>query len=348
MRKLDISVVNSPAVTPEERAFHDSLIVIDGHCDTVLDLVGESLSGKREKGVRDFFARGSGHVDLPRLVEAGVTCQTMALFTDTALVGKATDWTWTLLEAVEGAFGRSGGFVPARRAEDIREAKRTGRVSGMLAIEGGEAIGGPERGIGNLEAFHARGVRMMTLTWSRRNAIGRGVTVEGEDGLTEFGRGVVARMEELGMIVDASHLADRSLADLLETARRPVVASHSNSRELCGHPRNLSEGLARRIAGTGGLVALTCAGAFVDSDPAKVTFGRFIDHVERMIDVAGADHVGLGSDFDGWDEKDGVALPDCTWFPAVTAALLERGHSQALVAAVMGGNWLRVIGDVVG
>ena len=93
MRKLDISVVNSPAVSPEDRAFHDSLIVIDGHCDTVLDLVGESLSGKRKKERRDFFSRGSGHVDLPRLVEAGVTCQTMALFTDTALVGKATDWT---------------------------------------------------------------------------------------------------------------------------------------------------------------------------------------------------------------------------------------------------------------
>ena len=285
---------------------------------------------------------------MPRLVEAGVTCQTMALFTSTSIVERATDWTWTLLEAVEGAFGRGGGFVPARRAEDIRAAKSAGLVSGLLSIEGGEAIGGPDRGIGNLEAFHARGVRMMTLTWSRRNAIGRGVTVEGDDGLTEFGRAVVARMEELGMIVDASHLSDEALVDLLETARRPVVASHSNCRALCDHPRNLSDTLARRIADTGGLVALTCPGGFIDTVPAKVSFDRFIDHIERMVDVAGADHVGLGADFDGWIEIYGVALPDCTWIPAVTAALLARGHGRDQVAAIMGGNWLRVIEDVVG
>ena len=336
-----------PKMSPDAWAFHESLIVIDGHCDTVLDIVGRSWSDDR-KAQRDFFERGLGHVDLPRLVEAGVTCQTMALFTSTSIVERATDWTWTLLEAVEAAFDRGEGFVPARRAADIRAAKAEGLVSGLLAIEGGEAIGGPDRGIDNLEAFHARGVRMMTLTWSRRNAIGRGVTAEGVDGLTEFGRTVVARMEDLGMIVDASHLSDEALADLLETARRPFVASHSNCRALCAHPRNLSDALARRIADTGGLVALTCPGAFIDTDPAKVSFDRFIDHIERMIDVAGADHVGLGADFDGWTEENGVALPDCTWIPAVTAALLARGHDREQVAAMMGGNWLRVIEEIVG
>jgi membrane dipeptidase len=332
----------------EARAFHESLIVIDGHCDTVLDIAGASLVEGCE-GPRDFFARGkSGHIDLPRLAEAGVTCQVMALFTENKHLAEATAWTWKLLETVEGAFARGDAFTPARCAADIRGAKKAGKVSGLLAIEGGEAIGGPELGLELLAAFHARGVRLMTLTWSRRNAIGRGVEVAGSDGLTDFGRRVVERMGELGMIVDASHLADESLLDLLEVARRPIVASHSNSRSLCAHPRNLSDDLAERIAATGGLVALTGPGDFIDTDPAKVTFDRFMEHVEHMIRIIGADHVGMGLDFDGWTETHGVALRDCTWIPAVTAALLERGYSRSDIAAVMGGNWLRVIEEVVG
>ncbi|MBL8967531.1 MAG: membrane dipeptidase, partial [Spirochaetaceae bacterium] len=265
----------------EAKAFHESLVVIDGHCDTALDLVGGQWSGGGDDGEpRDFLERSArGHVDLPRLLEAGVTCQTMALFTDTKRVAEARSWTWRLLEAVEKARSRSDAFVPALGAADILAAKKAGKVSSLLAIEGGEAIGGPEGGIEALEAFYARGVRLMTLTWSRRNAIGRGVTVEGSDGLSGFGRGVVARMEALGMIVDASHLSDEALEDLLEIAQRPVVASHSNSRELCPHPRNLTDRQAERIAATGGLVALTFAGVFLDPDPAKVSMERFLEHL---------------------------------------------------------------------
>lgn len=342
----------APVISEKARAFHNSLIVIDGHCDTALEILGERWSdeGKEQKkAARDFLVRSSaGHVDLPRLREAGVTCQTMALFTDTERIGEARDWTWRLLQAVEDAYSRSSMFVPARRAADIREAKKKAQVSGLLAIEGGEAIGGPEGGLENLKAFYDRGVRLMTLTWSRRNAIGRGVTIEGSDGLSEFGRKVVAKMEELGMIVDASHLSDEGLLDLLKIARRPIVASHSNCRVLCPHPRNLTDELAEKIAATGGLVALTFAGIFIDEDPAKVSFERLMEHLEHMIDVVGVEHVGLGSDFDGWTEKYGVALPDCTWMPAITAALLERGYGQKEVAAIMGGNWLRVIEEVVG
>ncbi len=342
--------MSTPIVTAEARAFHDSLIVIDGHCDTALDLVGESWGDSKEpKPPRDFFERGTtGHLDLPRLIEAGVTCQAMALFTDTKRIAEATDWTWKLLEAVEGTFAHGGAFVPARCAADIRAAKKTGKVSGLLTIEGGEAIGGPEHGLENLEAFYARGVRLMTLTWSRRNAIGRGTGVEGTDGLTDFGRKVVSRMEKLGMILDASHLSDQGLLDLLEVAEAPIVASHSNSRALCAHARNLTDELALRIAKTGGLVALTFAGVFIDKEPAKVNFDRFMEHLEHMISLVGPEHVGLGSDFDGWTEKYGVAMADCSHLPEVTAALLERGHPREDLAAIMGGNWLRVIEAVVG
>jgi membrane dipeptidase len=333
--------MQTPGNSAADRAFHDSLMVVDGHCDTVLDLVGE--------GRRDFFDRAQrGHVDLPRLLEGGLSCQVMAMFTNTSLVDRATAWTWSLLETIEELFARGTAFVPARGVSDIREAKRRGQVSGLLAIEGGEALGPPGQAFENLKAFHERGVRLMTLTWSRRNALGRGVTAPGGDGLSDLGRGVVARMEDLGMMVDASHLSDEALVDLLAVARRPVVASHSNSRALCPHPRNLSDELAEGIAATGGLVALTFAGDFIDPDPAKVSFDRFMEHLEHMIVLVGSGHVGIGSDFDGWNEKFGVAFPDCTALPRITAALLERGYGSDQVAEVMGGSWLRVIGEVVG
>lgn len=338
----------SPLLSAEARALHDSLVVVDGHCDTALDLVGASW-GDTPKPARDFLSRGpGGHVDLPRLREAGVTCQTMALFTDNSRVERAEAWTWELLAAVETVWSRGGDFVPARKAGDILAAKAAGKVAGLLAIEGGEAIGGPEGGLERLSAFHERGVRLMTLTWSRRNAIGRGVTVPGSDGLSDFGRKVVERMGKLGMIVDASHLSDEGLEELLAVARAPIVASHSNSRALCPHPRNLTDAQAEAIARTGGLVALTFAGVFIDQEPARVSFARFMEHLERMIALVGPEHVGLGSDFDGWTEKFGVALPDCLWMPKITEALLERGQSREAIAAVMGGSWLRVIREVCG
>ncbi len=332
-------------MTTEAKAFHDSIIVIDGHCDTALDIVGQAW-GETEYPPRDILVRGErGHVDVPRLLEAGVSCQTMALFTDTKRVGEATDWTWRLLEGLEGTWARSDSFVPVTTAAGIRAAKAAGRVAGLLAIEGGEAIG---TSLAELRAFYDRGLRLMTLTWSRRNAIGRGVTSEGSDGLTPFGLQVVAEMERLGIIVDASHLSDEALADLLSVARRPIVASHSNSRKLCPHPRNLTDDQATRIAATGGLVALTFAGVFVDEVPAKVNLARYLEHLDHMVGIVGADHVGVGSDFDGWTEKFGVVMSDCTGLPGLTAALLERGYSRKDTAAIMGGNWLRVIEQIAG
>jgi len=193
----------------------------------------------------------------------------------------------------------------------------------------------------------------MGLTWNRRNALGRGAgtgdpSVDGTGGLTDFGRRVVAEMERLGMIVDASHLSDEALDDLLAMARRPVVASHSNSRSLCPHRRNLTDAQAERIAATGGLVAATFAGLFVDEVPAKVGLDRFLDHVDRLVAVAGSEHVGIGSDFDGFPASLGVVLPDCSRMPELTAGLLERGHTPDTVGMIMGGNWLRIIREIVG
>jgi membrane dipeptidase len=329
------------------------LIVIDGHCDTVLDVMGKAFAFENAPP-RDFLARGEqGMLDLPRLVDGGVTCQIMALFINDKSVAEATPLTHSFIDALEGIYARTDRFFRALKADDITAAKRDGRVASLLSIEGGEAIGGPADGLDTLQSFFDRGVRLMGLTWNRRNAIARGAgsgdpAVDGTGGLTDFGRQVVARMEKLGMVVDASHLSDEALVDLLAVAERPVVASHSNSRELCGHRRNLTDALAEGIAKTGGLIGLCFAGIFLDPDPVKVTVSRIADHAEHLWRLVGPDHVGLGSDFDGFTRKYGVALESCAELPELTAALLDRGIPEADVAKIMGGNWLRVIREIIG
>ncbi|MEI6873942.1 MAG: dipeptidase [Spirochaetota bacterium] len=329
--------------------FHDSLVVVDGHCDSVLDLIGLSFT-KQGSAPRDFFERGAyGHLDLPRMVEGNVACQIFALFTNDKLVNEARPHTWRLLEAMEGVFARDAGIVQAKKAGDILEARVAGKRAGMLSIEGGEAIG---ESLDELRAFYDRGVRLMGLTWNRRNAIGRGAGTgtpeDGTGGLTDFGRRVVHEMERLGMVVDASHLSDEALDDLLAIAERPVIASHSNCRALVPHRRNLTDEQAERIAATGGLIGLTFAGIFVDPDPAKVTKLRVLEHLDRLISVVGPEHVGLGSDFDGYTDTYGIAFSSPSELPWITEALLSRGHRPEAIAQIMGGNWLRVLGEICG
>lgn len=328
---------------------HKSAIVIDGHCDTVDDLVGASFTTP-DSPPRDFLERGRGHLDLPRLVEGGVTCQFMAMFVNDEYMADPKAHTYRLLEALERTFERTKNFRQALKASDIEKAKAEGYVAGLMTIEGGEAIG---ESLDELRAFYDRGVRLMTLTWNRLNAIGRGAgtgdpKLDGTGGLTAFGRKVIAEMERLGMIVDVSHLADETFEEVMAAVERPVVASHSNSRELCGHRRNVTDKMAERIAATGGLIACTFAGIFVDEDPAKVSRDRFLDHIDRLVSVVGADHVGIGSDFDGFSEKYGVVIKDCSRMGELSSGLVERGYKNEEVRAIMGGNWLRVLREVAG
>jgi membrane dipeptidase len=324
---------------------HNSLVVIDGHCDTAMGAIGIGLDDATMPPLDIRVRSDCGHIDIPRLLEGGVTAQFFAMFTRDADVGEARAVTYRMLEALESACAEGSRARIATCAADLTGAKRDGTLAALLAIEGGEAIGDS---LDDLRAFYARGVRLMTLTWNRINAIGRGAANPGPDGLTPFGLNVISEMERLGMIVDASHLCDQALEELLAVAQRPVVASHSNSRALCDHRRNLSDAQAEGIAATGGLIAVTFAGAFVDTDPARVSVSRVVDHIDHLVSLVGASHVGLGTDFDGFGPRTGTVMPDCTHLPELTAELLKRGYKEADIRAIMGGSWLRVIQDVVG
>lgn len=326
------------------KELHDSLIIMDGHCDTASYAAGFDFNGTTSVPF-DLCARNQTcHVDFPRLFEGGVTAQFFAMFTDDSFVSSAREHTYRMLEAMEAAFDRCDRARLATKASHVLAAKAEGTLAAFLTIEGGEAIG---ESLDDLRAFYARGVRLMTLTWNRINAIGRGAEHPGPDGLTPFGRTVIAEMERLGMIVDVSHLCDQALDEVLAVAQRPVVASHSNSRVIVPHRRNLTDDQAERIAATGGLVAVTFAGVFVDPVPANVTVDRVLDHVDHLVSVIGADHVGLGTDFDGFTAAHGLVMRDCTHLPELTAGLVRRGYAEADIRGIMGGNWLRVADSIL-
>lgn len=331
--------------------------VVDGHCDSILAVMGRSLVPD-ETGRRDFLARGvdgpasepRGHVDLPRLVAGGVACQAMALFCDDPfLEGGAARATEEMLLALESLFEASeGAFFALERARDAERAAREGRVSALVAIEGGEAL---EGSLGRLRSYRERGLRMLGLTWNRRNELGRGVRARGSDGLTAFGLEALRECERLGVVVDASHLSDAAFDDLAAAAERPFVASHSNCRAVHPDLRNLDDARIEAIARSGGLIGLTFVPAFVAREAGEAGLERFLDHLDHAVRVAGVEHVGFGSDFDGYPPPLPGApsvIGDAAAWPALERAILGRGYSQAETAALLGGNWLRVLESTEG
>lgn len=311
---------------------HRAATVFDAHADTVLALEGGRPFGERSE---------AGHVDLPRLRAGGVDVQVFALYIEPQYKPeRALARVLHLRDVLVHALAGTGGAVRlCRSAADLDAAATEGQIAAVLSIEGGEAVG---TDLALLRALHALGVRAMGLTWNERNAIADGA---GEDraqgGLTEFGRQVVLEMDRLGMVVDVSHLCERSFWDVLEVSRGPVVASHSNARSLCDHVRNLRDEQIRALAQAGGVMGMNFFASFLDEEPARADVGRVCDHIDHVCGLVGPRHVGLGSDFDGISRTP-RGLEDCSRMPAITVELLRRGYAEADVRLILGDNFLRV------
>ncbi len=225
-----------------------------------------------------------------------------------------------------------------RKAADIQTAKDAGKLAAVLAIENSEGV---ERSLNILRSLYLLGVRSIGLTHNPNTWASTG-NDEGETGggLTRFGVQLVKEMNRLGMLVDVSHISERGFWDVLDISYAPVIASHSNCKTLCNHPRNLTNEQLKAIAVNGGVVGITFVPGFITEDGWKKTppFAQLLNHIEYAIDVAGLDHVGIGSDFDGG----GDLLKDATEFPKITEGLNERGYSDEAIQKVLGGNHLRV------
>ena len=322
----------------DPHTLHFDSIVIDAHCDTL----GDVLEGKRTLTERS----ATGHVDLPRLREGGITAQLFACFVPVEEYHRsATRHAMQRLDMLHLAVeSHPDEILLATGAADIRRAKAEGKIAGILGLEGAEPLGDS---IETLRCFYRLGVRNLGLTWNFRNDAADGV-MEGPNarGLSEFGVRVVEECNRLGIVVDVSHLAAAGVRDVLQVSQQPVIASHSNARAAFDHYRNLSDAQIEAIVAGGGLIGVTFVNAFLHNPPGDATIDNVLDQIDYLVGVAGADHVTIGSDFDGASMPRG--LEDATCYPSLTAGMLARGHSETTIRKVLGLNFLRVFEQVTG
>lgn len=320
------------AATPNPAALHRDAVVADLHSDAILDVV----AGKRDLAVRG----GTGHVDLPRLREGGVDVQVFALFVDPRYAGSGFRRVSELLDAFDGLVHAHRTLALATTVEAAQQAVRRGRIAAVLSVENGSAIDGDPA---NLDRLYARGVRILSLTWNQSNDLADGALEDAHGGLTPLGRRVVRRMQDLRMVIDVSHLSERAFWAVLEATRGPIVATHSNAAALTPHRRNLTDDQLRALARRGGVVGVN----FYPEFTGGATIQHVLAHVDHLVRVMGADHVALGSDFDGFNQTV-AGLEDVSKLPALTAGLLVRGYAPDDVRKILGGNVLRVFRTVWG
>jgi membrane dipeptidase len=327
--------------------------VFDAHSDLPFQVVREREGGREAVVENDF---------LPGMLTGGVATRVAAIYLDeTYLPEGALHRALVVLSELHRDVAESDGVELATTAREVANAEETEAVTLILGMEGAEPLMGDAR---LLDSFYRSGLRLLTLTHSRRNAVGDGTALSSSvrgtpGGLSDTGIEVVERAQRLGVVVDVSHLNDPGLGDALSVADQPLVASHSNCRALCDHPRNLTDDRIEAIADTGGVVCITAVGSFLAEESPDVD--DFCDHVEHAVEVAGVDHVGLGFDFFEYlgeylsererARMDGIAttdgLRDDEGVPAVPARLRDRGFSAEAVAAICRDNLRRVFRQVL-
>jgi membrane dipeptidase len=324
---------------------HQDAIVIDGHCDTLLHFQDqESRLQRRSPPTQD----DPGQVDVDRLQRGGVTAQNFACYVRPRyLPAQATQQTLAMIDVFyRHQEEHADRLCLATRADDILQAKQEGKVAGILSLEGAEGLQGD---LAILRSVYRLGVRWVGLTWNHRNQAADGLfEVRSGGGLTEFGVRLVQEMNRLGMLVDIAHLAPAGVRDVFKVCEAPVIASHANAHALCPVPRNLGDEQLTQLAASGGVVGVTYVPGFITDGDQRATLDMLLDHVDHIVHVASIDHVGLGSDFDGFGGPPPTGLEDVSCVPNITAALLNRGYDTSAVRKILGGNWLRVLCQVIG
>lgn len=343
-----------------ERAMklHRDAIVIDTHNDITSPIADEGF----DMGARD--TSGRIQTDIPRMKEGGLDAEFFSIYVASSYAkdGGAARRALQMMDGVYEQIRRHPGSLElAGTVADIRRISKAGKIASLMGIEGGHAI---EDSLPALRMFYRMGIRYMTLTHTNTNNwadSAGGISVKGENrhsGLSDFGKDVVREMNRLGMMVDISHVSDETFNDCIEVSRAPLIASHSSCRALTNVPRNMSDEMLRALAKNGGVVMINFYNGFINTEYArpgmpaptkpaeKATLDMLMQHFEHAIKVAGIDHVGIGSDFDGVDGMLPPGMEDVTKLPTITYELLRRGYSEKDVRKVLGENLLRVMGEV--
>lgn len=358
---------------------HRSALLIDTHND---------VTSKTVEGFDIGKATTQGHTDIPRLRAGGIGAQFFAVFVaasyarDNHSANRALQMIDTVRRDIIDRYPSE--FMFARTADEIEYAHKQGKIAALMGIEGGHAI---EDSVRLLRDFYDLGIRYMTLTHTNTNNWADSAgdmdrpEVKHHDGLTPFGKDVIGEMNRLGMMVDISHVADKTFWDALETSRAPVFASHSSCRAISNAPRNMTDDMIRAVAKRGGVVQInfSCdylsqryadaaapmrkkmremmassggSGISLEEIRKKVasegtpiqpaTLDDVVAHIDHVVQIAGVDAVGIGSDFDGVSCTPS-GLDDVSKFPNLTRALLEKGYSANGIRKIYGGNLLRTM-----
>jgi membrane dipeptidase len=377
-------------ISARARAIHESAIIVDTHADTPQRFLDEGF----DVGSTD--PKDIGHLSLDKARRGNLGAEFFSIWVDPETnQGHFAQHTFDLIDSVyQQAARHPDRMVMAVSVVDIERAHREHKLAALMGIEGGHSI---ENDMHLLRDYYRLGVRYMTLSWSNTNewADSSGdindPKIPHHNGLTDFGKQVVQEMNRLGMIVDISHVADKTFWDTIATTKAPVIASHSSARALVNHPRNMTDDMLRAVAKNGGVVQVNFFSAFVDEDYRKAMeaqdkdqatavqkyiderkvegktvtytdkdrierewtakiprppFKSLIDHIDHVAKVAGVDHVGLGSDFDGVSGATPQGMDSAADLPKITQALLDRGYGAEDIKKILGGNLLRVFRQV--
>lgn len=359
---------------------HRKSIVVDTHNDVLSYMTDDNY----DIGVS---SAGKYHTDLARMKEGGITAEFFSVYIDRkyATEGGSARRALDMIDYTYRAAEKyPNDFMMAYSVADIRRAKKQKKIAALMGIEGGHAI---EDSLMALRDFYRLGIRYMTLTHNNTNNWADSCCDTAKhNGLSEFGKEVVLEMNRLGMLVDISHVGDKTMSDVLDVSKAPVIASHSSARALADRTRNIPDDLLRKIAKNGGVVMVNFYPGFIDQkvvlatrerdarlkpqmdalnaqykdDPKKLEEERnkllaanplpltplsvLIDHFDHIVKVAGIDHVGIGSDFDGIPTVP-VGMEDISKLPNLTYELLKRGYSEKDVRKILGENFLRAFGE---
>ncbi len=359
---------------------HKSAILIDTHND---------ITGSTVEGLDIGKPNTDHHTDLPRMKKGGMGAQFFAVFVAASYVegNRAAHRTLDMIDTVKhDIIGKyPNDFLYATTADDVRRAKKEGKIAALMGIEGGHAI---EDDMRLLRRFYDLGIRYMTLTHTNDNTWAGSSGSTANKGLTDLGKQIVLEMNRLGMMVDISHVSDRTFYDALETSKAPVFASHSSCRAISPVPRNMTDEMIAAMAKKGGVIQINFDCGYLNPEVAKESAGRMkelmpkfaelrkkyendpqgmrkamrelrasfpitkratladvVKHINHAVKIAGVDAVGLGSDFDGV-----MCVPEnldsVDKWPNLTRALLEEGYTAEEIRKIYGENLLRVMASV--
>lgn len=370
-----------PQISQRSHDLHFSSIVIDTHDDTTQLLLHPAF---------DLGARhNDGDIDIPRMREGGLGGIFFSIWIPGSVTGpEAVKRAIDQIDAVRRQVVlHPKDLALATTADEVRRAHADGKIAVLMGVEGGHMI---DDDLGVLRSFAALGVRYMTLThFLNNNWADSSTDTPAHNGLTDFGRQVVREMNRTGMMVDISHVSDKTFYDALAASEAPLIASHSSCRALCDAPRDMTDDMIRALAAKGGVIQINFHIGFlsqqfrdaqnaapqlqkeIDAETKKrcgdaddegcstvegekvlreyvaqgklprVDWTLIVDHIDHAVKLVGADHVGLGSDFDGANMPYG--MDDVTHLPQITGALLKKGYSESDIRKILGGNTLRVM-----